>query len=84
LLWKDFIDIDETHSKEKYKELQRKIISMENNVLNKLGIISDKAEIFTKIKNNNNLIDNNRIIKNIQNTLDKFTKSLYDEELNMQ
>ncbi|VDG74346.1 Uncharacterised protein [Clostridium carnis] len=57
---------------------------MENNVLNKLGIISDKAEIFTKIKNNNNLIDNNRIIKNIQNTLDKFTKSLYDEELNMQ
>ena len=55
----------------------------ENNILNKLDVISDKTEIFTKIKNSNNLIDNNKIINNIQNILNKFTKSLYNEELNM-
>lgn len=83
LLWNDFIDIEEKYSKEKYKKMLSKIVFMENNILNKLHVISDKTEIFTKIKNSNNLIDNNKIINNIQNILNKFTKSLYNDELNM-
>lgn len=83
LLWKDFIDIEETHSKENYKKILMKIVFMENNILNKLYVISDKAELFTKIKNSDNFTDNNKIINNIQNTLNKFTKSLYNQELNM-
>jgi len=79
LLWKDFIDIDKTHSDEKYKSLVNRLMIMEKLVLDKLKIIDDKTNNFNLLENTKN----DEILDNIQKTLNKFKKSLYKEEFNV-
>lgn len=79
LLWNDFIEVDKTDSNEKYKKLINRITFMEKSVLDRLNILDEKT-------NNLNLLENTKnkkILSNIKKALNRFTKNLYEEELNM-